>query len=149
MQKVNAVMSHIDRSYPDMNDNYNCIDDLWRPHQKQGDITFCCVDSMAVRNLMWECCKEKSKVFIDSRMAGENMQIIAIDCKNAEDVAYYPTTLFTDAEAYQDACTSKSTYYCALGITSWMIHQMTRWMRGFKMERDMQIPLLAADIIKR
>ena len=58
----------------------------------------------------------------------------------------YPTTLFTEAEAFRGACTAKATIYTASIAAGLMVHQFTRHLRGMAVDGDGQVNLLAGEM---
>ncbi|HBG60712.1 MAG: thiamine biosynthesis protein ThiF [Planctomycetes bacterium GWF2_41_51] len=111
---------------------------------KTGNVVFCCVDSIATRQLIWESVKNRTSCFIDGRMAAEVLRVLtACDVKSRE---YYPTTLFTSEQAYTGSCTAKTTIYCANIAAGLMISQFTKYLRNLPVEADIQFNLLANEI---
>jgi molybdopterin/thiamine biosynthesis adenylyltransferase len=103
---------------------------------------FCCVDSITTRGLIWEAARQQIGLFVDGRMAAEVIRVLASDSPRED--RYYPTTLFTEAEAYAGACTAKSTVYTATIAAGLMVNQFTRWLRSLPVDRDLTFNLLSA-----
>lgn len=120
------------------------IADRWRPNVKTGDAVFCCVDSIETRTLIWKHMKSHARFFVDGRMMGETMRILAVDVDHRD---YYETTLFKTEEAVPGRCTSRSTIYAASMAASWMVHQFTRFLRRIPVDRDMLVNLLAGEVV--
>lgn len=83
-------------------------------------IVIMAVDSMKVRNLIWENHKEISfhtKLIIDGRMGGESALIYAMQPLDEKDIKSYGKTLYTDENAMEERCTAKATMYTVLGIS--------------------------------
>src|SRR6266545_1976575 len=72
---------------------------------------FCCVDRINTRRLLWETLRDRVALFIDGRMSGEVIRVLASDAPLVDD--HYATTLFDQADAYVGACTARSTIYAA------------------------------------
>jgi len=88
---------------------------------------FCCVDSMEVRKDLWDTCGNTRASFIDTRMASESVRVLTM--YNTESKKYYPTTLYHDNEAMEEACTSKTTTFCsniAAGLAISALSQVLR-----------------------
>ena len=119
------------------------ITERWRPNIKTGDAVFCCVDSIETRTLIWKHMKSHARFFVDGRMMGETMRILAVDMDHRD---YYETTLFKAEEAVPGRCTSRSTIYAASMAASWMIAQFTRFLRRIPVDRDMLVNLLAGEV---
>ena len=120
------------------------IADRWRPNVQTGDAVFCCVDSIETRTLIWKHMKSHARFFVDGRMMGETMRILAVDVDHRD---YYETTLFKAEEAVPGRCTSRSTIYAASMAASWMIAQFTRFLRRIPVDRDMLVNLLAGEVV--
>jgi len=109
-----------------------------------GDVVFCCVDSVDIRRLIWEAVRDKSRIFIDGRMAAESLRVLAaFDSKSRR---YYPGTLFSTEEAYAGPCTAKTTIYCANIAAGLMIIQFTKYLRQLPVDCDIQLNLLASEL---
>ncbi len=80
------------------------IVDRFRPSQPMGDAIFCCVDSISVRGAIWRSAGKNAQFWVDGRMLGEVIRVLAVAGKEGRD--YYPTTLFAQAEAMTGGCTA-------------------------------------------
>jgi len=109
-----------------------------------GNAVFCCVDRIDVRQLIWEAVKDKVDFFCDGRMSAEVLRVLAACDEQGR--AYYPSTLFAAAEAYQGACTAKTTIYCANIAAGFMLAQFTKWLRHLPVDRDIQLNLLSSEL---
>jgi sulfur carrier protein ThiS adenylyltransferase len=107
-------------------------------------IVFCCVDSIQTRRLIWETLHHRADFFVDGRMSAEVLRVLA--CAAPASDRYYGTTLFSEAEAFVGSCTSKSTIFAASIAAGLMIGQWTRWLRGFPVDSDLTLNLLAAEL---
>jgi len=109
-----------------------------------GDVVFCCVDSIDTRRLIWEAVKDRVSVFVDTRMSASVARVIAVvDSIGRE---HYPTTLFGADEAYQGACTAKSTIYTANICAGLAIAQFTKWLCGLMVDPDICLNILASEM---
>ena len=66
---------------------------------------------------------------------------------DAASYRHYPTTLFAAAEAYAGACTAKSTIYCANLAAGTMVAQFAKLLRKLPVEVDVQVNLLASELM--
>lgn len=105
---------------------------------------FCCVDSIAVRRLVWESARHRLAFFADGRMAAEVIRVLAAGDPVTDD--YYATTLFATERAYAGACTAKSTIYTASIAAGLMVGQFARWLRKMPVDRDLMLNLLSAEL---
>ena len=114
-----------------------------RSHQI-GHIVFNCVDSIDARRLIWEAVKDRVQFYGDGRMSAEVLRVLtAVDDTSR---GHYPSTLFTSAEAYQGACTAKSTIYCANVAAGMMLAQFTKYLRNLPIDADIQVNLLSMEL---
>jgi hypothetical protein len=84
-------------------------------------------------------------LLIDGRMSAETFRVLSIHDKDS--LEYYPSTLFTDEEAYQGSCTAKSTIYCASGLACFETQILTKWLRNMPLQKDVQVNLLTNELI--
>ncbi len=112
--------------------------------ERLGSVIFVCVDSIDTRRRIWEEYGEEATLFIDGRMAAETIRVVT-SC-DRESAAYYPSTLFAGNEAFQGACTAKSTIFTANIAAGIMMEQYSKWLRGHPLDRDILINLLAMEM---
>lgn len=105
---------------------------------------FCCVDSIETRRIIWDAVKSATALFIDARMNGEIIRVLA--CEDPPRDQHYAATLFAAREAYAGACTARSTIYTASIAAGLMLGQFTRWLRQLPVDRDLLLNLLAAEL---
>jgi len=105
---------------------------------------FCCVDSIATRQLIWETVRSRAAFFADGRMSAEVIRVLASDLPLAD--IRYATTLFAAEHAYGGSCTAKSTVYTASIAAGLMLSQFTRWLRGLPIDPDLSLNLLTSEL---
>lgn len=105
---------------------------------------FACVDVMSARKTIKKAAQRRSVFFVDGRMGPEVARILA--ATSPDDYRYYDTTLFSDGQMLQVRCTAKTTLYCANICAGLMVHQMTRWLRNYPIDRDTLFNLLASEV---
>jgi sulfur carrier protein ThiS adenylyltransferase len=109
-----------------------------------GNVIFACVDDMDVRKFIFEQNRHTTDFFIDGRMSAESLRVLtAVDETSKE---YYKTTLFSNAEAYQDSCTAKSTIQCATIAAGMIVEQFTKYLRSLPIESDIQMNIMSAEM---
>ncbi len=109
-----------------------------------GNVVFCAVDSIQVRQLIWGAVADKVLFFSDGRMSAEVMRILTACDSNSR--YHYPKTLFSAEEAYTGSCTAKTTIYCANIAAGLMLAQFTKYLRQLPVDADIQLNLLASEI---
>jgi sulfur carrier protein ThiS adenylyltransferase len=107
-------------------------------------VVFACVDSIAVRRLLWDSLRGRAALFVDGRMSAEVVRILAVDRPVTDD--YYATTLFEADQAYAGPCTARSTIYTASIAAGLMVGQMAKWLRRVPVDADATLNLLATEL---
>ncbi len=116
----------------------------FRSTQFIGGAFFCCVDSIETRRHIFNIIKGRANLFVDGRMAAEYLRVLTVyDDASRE---YYPTTLFSSAEAYRGSCTAKTTIYCANIAAGMMVSQFAQWLRGCDIDKDIYLNLLTNEM---
>jgi len=121
------------------------IIDRFRPNQQHHPVIFMCVDKIGVRKIIWEARHDKAELILDGRMLGETMQVLAASKHHPKTQDYYPTSLFAPDEQMEGRCTGHATIYCATIAAGLMVHQFTRWLRGFPIDHHMGLNLFAGE----
>lgn len=116
----------------------------FRRSMELGNITFCAVDSIDVRRLIWDSVKDTVSCFVDGRMTAESMRILTA-C-DPESRQQYPQTLFRREESFVGPCTAKTTIYCANIAAGLMIAQFTKYIRQLPVEADIHVNLLTTEL---
>jgi len=101
-----------------INDKYK------KEYTDDADIVIMAVDNMATRKEIATSITSKTKRFLDCRMAAEAFEIY--NYIPVLEMPLYLRTWFTDEEATQVACTSKSTSFNTFAIASFI----TRFVIG-------------------
>ena len=95
----------------------------------ENSVVINCADSMDVRRLLFqtEYLKNDQPVFLDGRMSAESFQgyLCSDECK--ESVTHYRGSLFPQREMYREACTAKSTIYCAAIAAGFLCSLYKQW----------------------
>ena len=92
-----------------------------------------------------EAVKDKAHFFADGRMSAEVLRVLTA-CDN-ESQKHYPETLFNAEEAFAGPCTAKTTIYCANIAAGLMVAQFTKYLRQLPIDSDIQLNLLASELI--
>lgn len=112
--------------------------------QFTGGVLFCCVDSISTRSSIFNTAGKRADLFIDGRMSAEYARIFVVFDEASR--KHYATTLFPASEAYQGACTSKSTIYCANVSAGLRVAQFAKWLRGCDLDMEIDINLLTNEM---
>jgi len=122
----------------------NEVQDRFRRSMETGNVLFCCVDRIDTRRLVWDGVKDRVDFFCDGRMTAEVLRVLAACDPASRD--HYPTTLFSQEEAYQGACTARTTIYCANVAAGLMLAQLAKWLRHLPVEADLTLNLLSCEM---
>ena len=106
---------------------------------------FCCVDSIETRRHIFNAMKNQMRFFCDGRMSAESLRVLTV-C-DGRGLAYYPTTLFDEGEAFRGACTARTTYYAANIAAGIMVSCFARWLRRIQPPLDLSFNLLADELV--
>jgi len=120
------------------------VSDRFRRSMDVGDAVFCAVDRIDTRRLIWQSVRDRVSFFADGRMSAEVLRVLTVcDPQSRE---HYPTTLFDAGDAYQGACTAKTTIYCANIAAGLMLAQFTKYLRRLPIDPDIQFNLLTSEL---
>lgn len=120
------------------------VNDRFRRSMAIGNVLFCCVDSIATRQLIWQSVHDRVQLFVDTRMSAEVVRVLA--ARDAASRGHYPTTLFAPEQAYVGACTAKSTIYTANIAAGLAVGQFTRHLRGLPVDADLSLNILTSEL---
>lgn len=122
----------------------NAINRKFRSTDFTGGVLFCCVDKIDTRKAIFETVKDRADLFIDGRMSAEYVRIFVVHDEPSR--KHYATTLFPAAEAYNGACTSKTTIYCANVSAGLRVAQFAKWLRGCDLDQEIDVNLLTNEM---
>ncbi len=123
--KVECLGAYLCRINPEL--SLSTVPIAWDDRMTLRDIVFCCVDSMAVREQLFDNADD-SQLFVDGRMQAEVGFVFPVSGDASRES--YRATFFDDADAEPGRCTSQTTLYGASHVASAMIHQFVRHLRG-------------------
>lgn len=140
--KVDAVVGMCAQ----INENTNlwAVNDRFRRSISIGNVVFCCVDKIDIREFIWDAVKDDVKLFVDGRMAAEAIRVLVVS--DDESAKHYPTTLFSPSEAFQGSCTAKTTIYSSNVVAGIMVAQLAKRLRNMPLDCDIQFNLLTNEI---
>jgi len=140
--KVNATLDLCWRI--NANSQIHAVPERFRRSMEIGNVVFCCVDSIQVRQLIWGAVADKVLFFCDGRMSAEVLRILTAYDSNSR--YHYPKALFPAEEAYTGSCTARTTIYCANIAAGLMLAQFTKYLRQLPIDCDIQLNLLASEL---
>lgn len=140
--KVVATKAEMEELNP--HGDFRAAEHRFIPNTALADVVFCCVDSIQTRQWVWENYANGIPLFVDGRMSAEVIRVVTSCDPETRD--YYPSTLFSQGEAFQGACTARSTIFTANVAAGVMIEQFAKWMRGFPLDRDILFNLLSMEL---
>lgn len=98
------------------------------------------VDSMDSRKKIWKNCirfNPEISLYIDARMSSEVCRIFSIRPIDPEEVRFYEETLYSDAEALEEPCTSRAIIYNVLMAASLISHQVKAFLAHESISREL------------
>ncbi|MFO0812006.1 MAG: ThiF family adenylyltransferase [Gemmatales bacterium] len=117
----------------------------WYADPGRIPVVMVCVDSISTRKIIWESMQDHVALYIDGRMQGEVMRVLAQDERT--DPNRYQDSLFSEAEAQNGTCTTRSTIYTASIAAGLMVAQLVRWLRQVPLIPDQTLNLLSGELI--
>jgi len=126
------------------NSQIHAVPERFRRSMEIGNVVFCCVDSIQVRQLIWGAVADKVLFFCDGRMSAEVLRILTAYDSNSR--YHHPKALFPAEEAYTGSCTARTTIYCANIAAGLMLAQFTKYLRQLPIDCDIQLNLLASEL---
>mgnify|MGYP001367735128 CR=1 FL=1 len=117
--------------------------------QRLSGIVITAVDSMDTRINIWKFVKLNNdiKLYVDSRMGAEVMQIYSIDPNNLYECREYEKNLFPSSEALQVRCTAKSIMYTVLSLASLLANQVKKFVSGEVLTKELTFDLRTITLI--
>ena len=101
----------------------------WTPDNAVDcDVVISAVDNMDVRMVLFEYYKARCRLFVDGRMSAQVYKVFGVDTGNKEAIAYYESTLHSQADASPERCGHKSIIYTVLQVSAQMLSQIKRWL---------------------
>ncbi len=140
--KVAATAQCVQRIDPDI--IVTVIPDRYRAKFDIGNALFCCVDRISTRETIWRTAGQSAPFWADARMLGEVMRVLTATADQGR--KHYPATLFPQGQAQVGTCTSRGTIYTAQIAAGLVVHQFTRWLRGFPTAVDQSLNLLSGEL---
>lgn len=117
---------------------------------KLSGIVFLLVDSMDVRKDIWKGAlkfKLPVELMIETRMAIDNGRVYAIRPSNPGDIKLWEGTLYSDEEAEESPCTSRSVAPTVALIASLAAWKLIKFFNGEEYERELIVSARPATII--
>jgi len=105
---------------------------------------FCCVDSIDDRVDIWNWIKDSVCFWCDARVSTDIARILTVD-----DPVYnrrYEKTFFSGDEAYEGSCSASNSIYVAYVASGIMISQLSKNLRGIRVDHDLTVNLLSNEI---
>ncbi len=110
------------------------------------------VDTMCSRRRIWDNSirfRPQVSLFVDARMGAEVARIYTVVPVDPDDVRFYETTLYSDAEAETLPCTQRAIVYNTLAISALVSNQIKKSARREKLAREVVLDLETLNLISR
>ena len=114
----------------------------WVQTTTKPNVVFRCVDTMAARQDIWKQVEKNEEtmyskgLYIDARMIPNVIRIITVELSDKAARDYYRSTLYSDDEAFQGACTDRMTMFGAYIAAGVMVSQLGNWLNEIPLIRD-------------
>lgn len=147
--KVNEVADHVIAPFSPTSVNalpYSIEADGWRchPNGNIGELRLSGVvcsglDSMEARQNLWDRAIRRKRgvaLYIDGRLAGEHIVVIAVNPTNEDHVRWYESEcLYSDDEGMEAPCTRQSIIDVGFAVASLMTRAVRRFYAGEPIEQ--------------
>ena len=127
--------------------------EMYRDRNISG-ITISGVDSMDARIAIWRKIKFNMSVplYIDARMGGEVMMLIAVNPCDINDIKRYEASLYPSKEAMKLRCTQQAIIYTLLHISGYIANTIKRFVMNEGYEKgivfDTNTEVLMTDMLE-
>lgn len=131
------------------NTNITAVNDRWRPSKDLVfDAAFFCVDSLSMREKLFNWFCEITPFIADSRIGGEQIRLLSVSDEASK--AHYPTTIGLDSEAHTDGCHIPMVKHSANIAASMLVQQYIQYLRGMPIyqERIFSLPVSELTVIE-
>lgn len=125
------------------------VNDRWRPTKDtKFDAAFFCVDSLSMREKLFNWFCESASFIGDSRIGGEQIRLLSA----TDDASrlHYPTTIGSDADAHADGCHIPMVKHSANIAASMLVQQYIQHLKGMPIyqERIFSLPVSELTVIE-
>jgi hypothetical protein len=104
------------------------VNDRWRPNANKYTAAFFCVDSLSMREKLFNYFSTAVSFCTDSRIGGEQIRLLTIH--DEESKAHYPTTIGEDKTAFTDGCHIPMIKHSASIAASMCVQQFMSFLSG-------------------
>ncbi len=130
------------------NINIDAINDRWRPRKdKTFKAAFFCVDSLPMREKLFNWFKDSAEFICDARVGGEQIQLLS--ASDDESREHYPKTIGKEENAFEDGCHIPMVKHSANIAASMLVQQYIQWLRGSDIYHDRVFSLMCSELTVR
>ena len=141
--KVECTAEEVLRLNPEI--QVTAINDRWRPNKNTNfDAAFFCVDSLSMREKLFNWFNESIGFIGDARIGGEQIRLVSVNDEASR--LHYPTTITPDATAVQDGCHIPMVKHSANIAASLLVQQYIQHLRGMPIFKDRMLALPASEL---
>jgi molybdopterin/thiamine biosynthesis adenylyltransferase len=108
------------------------------------------VDSMDARMKIWEEMRWNPNIsmYIEARMGAELALVHAVNPCDPDEVAWYETTLYSDADATEAPCTERSIIYNVFSIAGLIASQAKKFFNNENMRKEIIFDLSTLTLLQ-
>lgn len=127
--KVEALKNILISRTPVLEENVVTVPEFVTPRSTnlKRFTTFLGVDSMKARKEIWTLLKGKIPFLVDGRIGGETVRVFSVR-PIPEEIMFYESTLYSDAEADDLPCTERNVADVALFTAAMMANSVRRFL---------------------
>jgi hypothetical protein len=118
--------------------------------QRLDGIVVMAVDTMAARTAIWKSAvryKAAVPLLIDARMGAQVCRVLTIRPTDPDDVRFYESTLYDDAEALDEPCTAQAIVYTTFGVAALIAGQVKRFVAEEPLDADVIFDFVTLSLI--
>ncbi len=118
--------------------------------QRLTGLVVAAVDSMRARRSVWQRSvryRAAVPLFLDGRLGAEVIRLYAIRPADPDDVRFYGSTLYDDAEAEPLGCSGAAIVYTGFAVGSLIANQVKRFATGEPVRREVLCDLKTLTVV--
>lgn len=120
------------------------VNDRWRPKKGQKfDAAFFCVDSLSMREKLFNWFSKSAEFIADARIGGEMIRLLSANDDGSR--LHYPTTIINDGDAYADGCHVPMVKHSANIAASMLVQQYIAHLKGMPIYQDRMLSLMVSE----
>lgn len=112
------------------------------------EIVIAGVDNITDRGLIFQQLKGKKILYIDGRMASNNIELYSVHMDNPADIKFYESTLFPEEETIEVPCSERAVVYNVFCVASLMGVLISKHANGQELPKAIDVDLANLTLYK-